>query len=98
MKQSANWIMGDIAAHLKNIKMTITEAKLTPASLAELISLIKDGTISGKIAKEVPPVTMPLGFTYVFVIMSFSKLLNACLTQLEFILIILLDTDFTRTD
>jgi aspartyl-tRNA(Asn)/glutamyl-tRNA(Gln) amidotransferase subunit B len=53
VKQSANWIMGDIAAHLKNIKMTITEAKLTPASLAELISLIKDGTISGKIAKEV---------------------------------------------
>lgn len=53
VKQSANWIMGDMAAHLKNIKLTITEAKLTPASLAELISLIKDGTISGKIAKEV---------------------------------------------
>lgn len=55
VKQSANWIMGDIAAHLKNIKMTITEAKLTPASLAELISLIKDSTISGKIAKEILP-------------------------------------------
>lgn len=53
MKQSANWLMGDVAAHLKNIKLTITEAKLTPASLAELIALIKDGTISGKIAKEV---------------------------------------------
>lgn len=53
VKQAANWIMGDVAAHLKSIKLTITEAKLTPASLAELIGLIKDGTISGKIAKEV---------------------------------------------
>lgn len=53
VKQAANWIMGDIAAHLKSIKLTISEAKLTPASLAELIDLIKDGTISGKIGKEV---------------------------------------------
>lgn len=53
VKQAANWIMGDIAAHLKNNKMTITDSKLTPASLAELIGLIKDGTISGKIGKEV---------------------------------------------
>ncbi|XP_024359935.1 glutamyl-tRNA(Gln) amidotransferase subunit B, chloroplastic/mitochondrial [Physcomitrium patens] len=55
VKQAANWIMGDVAAHLKSIKLTITEAKLTPASLAELIGLIKDGTISGKIAKEILP-------------------------------------------
>ena len=53
VKQAANWIMGDIAAHLKWIKLTINEAKLTPTSLAELIGLIKDGTISGKIGKEV---------------------------------------------
>eukprot|EP00249_Psilotum_nudum_P013671 c24450_g1_i3 orf=352-1326(-) len=53
VKMAANWIMGDIAAYLKNEKLTITEVKLTPESLAELIALIKVGTISGKIGKEV---------------------------------------------
>lgn len=55
VKQAANWIMGDIAAYLKNAKLSITEAKLTPATLAELIGLIEDATISGKIGKEVRP-------------------------------------------
>jgi aspartyl-tRNA(Asn)/glutamyl-tRNA(Gln) amidotransferase subunit B len=53
VKSAANWIMGDIAAHLKSSKMSINDTKLQPESLAELISLIKDGTISGKIGKEV---------------------------------------------
>ncbi|KAL2650558.1 hypothetical protein R1flu_018686 [Riccia fluitans] len=55
VKMAANWIMGDITAYMKNEKLSVTELKLTPSSLAELISLIKDGTISGKIAKEVLP-------------------------------------------
>jgi aspartyl-tRNA(Asn)/glutamyl-tRNA(Gln) amidotransferase subunit B len=55
VKQAANWIMGDLSAWLKNEKLAITETKLTPAALAELIDLIKDGTISGKIGKEVHP-------------------------------------------
>jgi aspartyl-tRNA(Asn)/glutamyl-tRNA(Gln) amidotransferase subunit B len=55
VKQAANWIMGDLSAWLKNEKLAITETKLTPATLAELIGLIKDGTISGKIGKEVHP-------------------------------------------
>lgn len=52
-KSTANWIMGDISAYLKNEKLSINDVKLKPAVLAELISLIKDGTISGKIGKEV---------------------------------------------
>ncbi|KAH9575695.1 hypothetical protein CY35_01G123900 [Sphagnum magellanicum] len=55
VKQAANWIMGDLSAWLKNEKLAITETKLTPATLAELIGLIKDGTISGKIGKEILP-------------------------------------------
>lgn len=55
VKQAANWIMGDLSAWLKNEKLAITETKLTPAALAELIGLIKDGTISGKIGKEILP-------------------------------------------
>lgn len=54
-KQAANWIMGDIAAHLNNKKLSIKEIALTPTTLAELITLIEDGTISGKIAKDILP-------------------------------------------
>ncbi|PHT29319.1 Glutamyl-tRNA(Gln) amidotransferase subunit B, chloroplastic/mitochondrial [Capsicum baccatum] len=53
VKLAANWIMGDIAAYMKNEKVTINEIKLTPKKLGELIASIKDGTISGKIGKEV---------------------------------------------
>lgn len=53
VKLAANWIMGDIAAFLKNERLSINEIKLTPQELAELIASIKNGTISGKIGKEV---------------------------------------------
>ncbi|XP_077252751.1 GLU-ADT subunit B [Tasmannia lanceolata] len=53
VKLAANWIMGDIAAYLKNEKITINEIKLTPQELAALIISIKNGTISGKIGKEI---------------------------------------------
>ena len=54
-KQVANWVMGDITAYLKNEKLSITQLPLTPDGLAELISLIDAGTISGKIAKDLLP-------------------------------------------
>lgn len=54
-KQAANWIMGDITAYLKAQKLSINELAFKPAGLAELISLIETGTISGKIAKEILP-------------------------------------------
>ncbi|HIK33735.1 MAG TPA: Asp-tRNA(Asn)/Glu-tRNA(Gln) amidotransferase subunit GatB [Oscillatoriales cyanobacterium M59_W2019_021] len=54
-KQAANWVMGDITAYLKDRKLNIGEIALTPATLAELLELIEDGTISGKIAKEILP-------------------------------------------
>lgn len=52
-KLVANWIMSDIAGFMKNEKLTINDVKLTPEELAELIASIKDGTISGKIGKEI---------------------------------------------
>ncbi|HEY9810782.1 MAG TPA: Asp-tRNA(Asn)/Glu-tRNA(Gln) amidotransferase subunit GatB [Halomicronema sp.] len=54
-KQAANWIMGDITAFLKAQKLSVNDLLLKPAGLAELISLIDAGTISGKIAKEILP-------------------------------------------
>ncbi|XP_041012732.1 glutamyl-tRNA(Gln) amidotransferase subunit B, chloroplastic/mitochondrial [Juglans microcarpa x Juglans regia] len=53
VKLATNWIMGDIAAYMKNEKLTINEIKLVPQELAELIASIKGGTISGKIGKEI---------------------------------------------
>ena len=54
-KVACNWIVGDIAALLKEKKSSIEECKLTPESLAKMIQLISDGTISGKIAKQILP-------------------------------------------
>jgi aspartyl-tRNA(Asn)/glutamyl-tRNA(Gln) amidotransferase subunit B len=55
IKQAANWVMGDITAYLKNQKVGVKDIALTPTILAELIGLIENGTISGKIAKEILP-------------------------------------------
>ena len=43
----------EIAAYLKENKVEITETKLTPKNLAELISLIEKGTISNNIGKQI---------------------------------------------
>ncbi|AFZ37604.1 aspartyl/glutamyl-tRNA(Asn/Gln) amidotransferase subunit B [Stanieria cyanosphaera PCC 7437] len=60
-KQAANWIMGDIAAYLKNSGLNITEIALKPENLAELIQLIDKGTISGKIGKDILPELLTKG-------------------------------------
>ncbi|MCG9127290.1 Asp-tRNA(Asn)/Glu-tRNA(Gln) amidotransferase subunit GatB [Candidatus Poribacteria bacterium] len=49
----ANWIMGDISRLLNNAEIEIQDSKLLPTHLSELIQLIEDNTISGKIAKSV---------------------------------------------
>ncbi len=60
-KQAANWIMGDIAAYLNNEKLSITKIALKPTMLAELVTLIENGTISGKIAKDILPELLTQG-------------------------------------
>ena len=40
---------------LKANKLTFTDLKLSPENLAEMISMISNKTISGKIAKEILP-------------------------------------------
>ncbi|KAI5434714.1 hypothetical protein KIW84_021511, partial [Lathyrus oleraceus] len=52
-KLVANWITSDIAAFMKNEKLTINDIRLTPEELSELIGSIKGGIISGKIGKEI---------------------------------------------
>ena len=52
-KLSANWIMGDLSAKLNNENLNIQDSKISSKKLGELIIRINDGTISGKIAKDV---------------------------------------------
>ncbi len=52
-KTAVNFMMGEIAAYLKENKVEIDETKLTPENLAELISLIEKGTISNNIGKQI---------------------------------------------
>ena len=53
VKLATNWITGELFALLNNKSIEITESPITSENLAKLINLIKDGTISGKIAKNV---------------------------------------------
>jgi aspartyl-tRNA(Asn)/glutamyl-tRNA(Gln) amidotransferase subunit B len=52
-KQVSNWIMGDLLRLLKEDDREVEDCPLTPGQLAEMLGLIADGTISGKIAKTV---------------------------------------------
>jgi aspartyl-tRNA(Asn)/glutamyl-tRNA(Gln) amidotransferase subunit B len=52
-KQVSNWIMGDLLRLLKEDDREVEDCPVTPGQLAEMLGLIADGTISGKIAKTV---------------------------------------------
>ncbi|MEK4181335.1 Asp-tRNA(Asn)/Glu-tRNA(Gln) amidotransferase subunit GatB [Aeribacillus sp. FSL K6-1121] len=52
-KQASNWLMGEVSAYLNAEQKELTEVALTPESLAGMIKLIENGTISSKIAKKV---------------------------------------------
>lgn len=52
-KISVNFLMGEIAAYLKEEKLGISETKLNPANLVELVNLIEKGTISNNIGKQI---------------------------------------------
>jgi len=51
-KLAANWILNDLIFLLQENKKGFIEYPVPPKNLAELISLIAEGTISGKIAKD----------------------------------------------
>lgn len=52
-KLASNWIMGEVSAFLNAEGKELHDVKLTAESLAGMIKLIEDGTISSKIAKKV---------------------------------------------
>jgi aspartyl-tRNA(Asn)/glutamyl-tRNA(Gln) amidotransferase subunit B len=52
-KSAANWVMGDLFGALNRLGVGIEQSPVTAAQLGGLIDLIADGTISGRLAKEV---------------------------------------------
>jgi len=52
-KLASNWVTGDLLALLNKQDIEITKSPIKAERLSSLISLIKDNTISGKIAKVV---------------------------------------------
>jgi len=53
IKLAVNWITGELFAVLNNKNLEISQSPVSAKNLAILVNLIKNGTISGKIAKTV---------------------------------------------
>jgi aspartyl-tRNA(Asn)/glutamyl-tRNA(Gln) amidotransferase subunit B len=52
-KLSANWVMGELSAHLNKCNIEIDQSPVSAEMLGSMIKRIKDNTISSKIAKQV---------------------------------------------
>ena len=60
-KQAANWTTGELRARLNEAGTGISDSKVTPGHLAELIGLVDNGTISRSAAKDVLGVVFESG-------------------------------------
>ncbi len=52
-KLSANWVMGELSGALNRDDCDITDSPVPAEALGELLQRIDDGTVSGKLAKQV---------------------------------------------
>lgn len=52
-KTLSNWIMGELMRHLNEEKVEIEDSPISPEKLAEMLKLIDEGIISGKMAKDI---------------------------------------------
>jgi len=52
-KAASNWLMSEIMGYLNEHDLLIADLRVSPEMLAELLALIDEGVISGKIAKDV---------------------------------------------
>ena len=51
-KTVSNWVMGELLKLLNENSVSIKDSPITPEKLSEVLTLIKDGLISGKIGKR----------------------------------------------
>tara|TARA_Y100000590_G_scaffold402142_1_gene487605 strand:+ start:4189 stop:5652 length:1464 start_codon:yes stop_codon:yes gene_type:complete len=60
-KLCVNWITGDLFGALNKINKDISDSPISDTSLGELIDLITDSTLSGRLAKEVFDIMITTG-------------------------------------
>ena len=60
-KQGANWVVAELFGALNRRGDSIERSPVSPASAAELLRLVADGTISGTIAKQVFEIMLESG-------------------------------------
>ena len=60
-KAAANWVMGEVLAALKAAGQDIAHVAVRPRDLAELLNLVRDGTVSHTAAKQILAVMMRSG-------------------------------------
>lgn len=60
-KTISNWIISDLLGILNNRGLEIQETKITPTAMVEMLKMIKDGIISGKIGKMILPEIVETG-------------------------------------
>lgn len=60
-KLAANWVTQELFSHLNRNDMELEDSKVQATQLGELIDLVSDSTISGKIAKTVFTMMMETG-------------------------------------
>jgi aspartyl-tRNA(Asn)/glutamyl-tRNA(Gln) amidotransferase subunit B len=51
-KGVANWMIGDVTAHLREAKVSLAESTVKPQHIADIVRLVEEGTISTAGAKQ----------------------------------------------
>jgi aspartyl-tRNA(Asn)/glutamyl-tRNA(Gln) amidotransferase subunit B len=67
-KLAANWLLGDVFGGLNKAGQTLASTPLTPTALAELLRMMEDGQLSGRMAKDVLAVMMERGVSAAVVV------------------------------
>ncbi len=60
-KAGANWLISDLFGALNRLGKTIDDSPVSPAQAAALLGLVKDGTLSGSLAKQVFEIMLETG-------------------------------------
>ena len=61
IKRSSNWILSELLAYLKEHSISLQQCSLMAESLSEMIRMIAEGSISGKIGKDIFPEMIETG-------------------------------------
>jgi aspartyl-tRNA(Asn)/glutamyl-tRNA(Gln) amidotransferase subunit B len=97
-KIASNWVTGDVLAVLNDKKIEISDFPLSPLNLGRLINLIKSGTISGKIAKEIFPLMLESNSDPEEIVKEKNLIQISDTSEIEAIIQKIIDTNLTQVE